>query len=384
MKLLAILIFFLGFMAPAHSQWRNSAADPRANSKVFSQFKYFSFYSDELSGHIAYVQLSPAYLNRFYILANIVSGQNQHTMLRQIPAECVVKSLADTEIDACGTAGIFPETDTEMKIYNKVGPVQWNITVKKSPQFNKLERFNLNFPPMRFFERIIDFGWSISWQPIDLAMQSSGMIRLNESIIEFTDKTTYHDDTWGDWNFMAQPYFWLYFANPPHSEKKFQLVLGDIYFNRKDRLMGMRLMMDGREIRYSPEDYSVVIKETRPIGGIPLELFGPKESYFASSMESLRTAAPTHEYPHRLEVLSHDKRIRINITVSFISPYLAKIPFANLVYGDVWHDDMVVDVDYEFKADTGELISGRTKGGMEFFQTKDIGLPFFITAGSGN
>ncbi len=371
---LFLLFSFLLLSQAGLAQWRNQT-DRRGQSPVFSQFKYYSFYSKNLSGHFAYAQLSPYRLNKFYVSGLIIKNGIQYMSFQTLDGDCVQPDPQNTQVNVCDYAGIKNETSQGLNIYNYQGRIRWNMDLEKSDLHGKVPGYNLKFPNSEKFESLLPFDWSISWQPVDPAMKMSGRIWIDGVETTVTEQTAYHDDTWGNWNFLSQPYFWVYVPASEEADKKFQLILGDFYFNKADRFAGITLLMDGKQVRYRPQDYVTKILKAIPIGSLPVNLFGKHETFHLSTMEDLKNRPATHRYPSDLSVETRDGKIKLRLHVSAIAPYLAKAPVVKSAYGDVWHDEMVIRVNYEIMDSQGIVHRGQSVGGMEFFQTKAIGLP---------
>lgn len=361
----------------SHANWKDQD-DFRTLSATFSHTKYFSFYSDKVSGHISYIHLSPSLVDKFYLLGSVTVNGVQHSIFYPSQGSCVIRHMSKVTTHVCNKAGIIQRPDDTITLWNNDGKLKWSLNFKKSSLYNQIQEYRVDFGK-KWFEKILPSDWSTSWRVIDPSMSVSGWVESeNKKVYLDQDTVAYHDEVWGNWNFLTQPYFWVY-VPIRLKDRNINIIVGDVYYNKKNRLMGMTITDGDSVTRYESRHYSVIINELRPSKSLPLILHKNTNSDYINTMESIATGSSVHQYPHRITIVTHDGKIKISAVVRMISPYMVKLPLAaEKIYSPSWSDDMIIDADYVIKDLNGFSVEGKTIGGMEYFQTKSIGLPTII------
>lgn len=115
-----------------------------------------------------------------------------------------------------------------------------------------------------------------------------GKIWIGESEIDASGAIAYHDDTFGSWNFLFQPFFWFSFSG-----EKYHILFADMYKEGKNRIYGLKIFDKEKNIvhSYLPGTYSIQITNTKKANSFKFDAMSKQVDNFSFSIFHLREIA---------------------------------------------------------------------------------------------
>lgn len=364
------LILCVEWAGAAPTPWQSAFDGP---AMTFSQIKYYTIYSKELSAVILYAKFSPGFFDKYFVLASVTHQGRNHTMYKSFPAGEVRETVSST-LRLGVQAGIIENSDGSVEYYNHQGSLQWDLKVSGGIQSPAPRQFM--FFPSSLTETLAGLKWNVFWQPEILDGLTTGEIRIRGQSFAIQAEGSYHDDTHGNWNFLSEPYFWLYLSGTnwiSETKERYHVLMADMY-KSPERKFGLQVYDEQGALRvsYPPGSYTIRIQEYVKAPIFRFEIGSDDES--SLSYPALRTTnTENHQVPLLMVIETNDKRLRMEFKTRALFPYYPVIdfmgfPIGNIRYGNMYVDDYVIDGKVDLILKTGKRVQFESVGGLQYLR----------------
>jgi hypothetical protein len=251
--------------------------------------------------------------------------------------------------------GILPLDNNVFKIFNHTGGISWDLQFEPglarplAPVFVKMASRDLGLP------------WNIGWKAELLGGHVDGWVAIKGKKISVRAEGGYHDDTYGNWNFLTQPYLWFAFSGGHR-----HVLFGDMYKNDY-RPIGLRIYNDEGDLLadYPPGTYSIRLSNIQRTDFSTVDILSSFPQFFEFEKAPNNFMYPfAREYPEAFVVSTHDGKVTVTLNVETVFAMQPKVPLAHFVFGLGYMDSYVVKGELQMK--DGTRISGR--GGLQYLR----------------
>jgi len=330
---------------------------------LFSEFKYFNFQSQAVSGAITYQVASPMLQRKLVINAYFKENGKIWTVQKSYPLSCVTASSEQVTADFCGGGWIEisnagPDI-AQVRIVQAEGPLHWDLTYtaprsQVTSQFSHFALDRTNIGPWAGID------WYMNWSPVMRSANVQGTVKWADGsrTLAVNTDTSYHDHNYEIWYPKSQPFNWLHYTGLDTTGRRVDLTL--VEFPKSDaKTFGLTLYTGGSKTFWQKGRYLLT-----PIGEgrIPItRRSGDRAEELRSSQIDASFSSGEAKVPRRYRITTDDHQVTAEIEVTAA---LSTAKDASRSEDELLIDEQLLDARIRFLAPEGEMRT--TAGPAEF------------------